>query len=123
MACAECHPGAGTETWAGVPTLDDCLACHALGPSKHADITKVRAMAQQGWAPKWGGLYRLAAHARFSHRAHARAKMACDVCHGKTGERAVSVRENRRFGEELMDWCIACHVEKKAATDCLTCHL
>lgn len=123
MACAECHRGTGSETWAGVPTLDDCLACHALGPAKHADIAKLRALARQGVAPDWGGLYRLAAHARFSHRAHAHAKMACGACHGKTGEREVSVRENRRFGEELMDWCISCHVEKKAATDCLACHL
>ena len=123
MACVECHRGAATETWAGIPSLDDCLSCHAFDLSKHADVGRLRDMARDGQSPGWGGLYRLAPHARFSHRAHQHARVACAECHGTTGTKQASRRQNPRFGDELMDWCLDCHARKKASTECLTCHL
>jgi cytochrome c7-like protein/class III cytochrome C family protein len=130
VQCQVCHRGARTETWAGLPGVQDCLACHAFDLPGHPDvarnldIARLRALGVAGAKSiAWGGLYALAPFARFSHRAHAHAKVACHTCHGGTGEREVSERENPRTEEALMDWCISCHREKKAATDCLTCHL
>jgi hypothetical protein len=123
MRCEECHRGVRTETGAGWPSLDDCLACHAFDVTKDPDVARLRAAARSGEAVRWAALYRLAPHVRFSHRAHAAKKVACRTCHDHAGERRDLEREDDRRGEELMDWCIACHREKNAATDCLTCHL
>lgn len=126
MACAACHRGTASETWAGIPSLDDCLSCHAFDPPGRAasdDVGRLRAAAREGRPSGWGGLYRLAPHARFSHRAHEHARLACAECHGETGRAPVSRRENPRLGEELMDWCLDCHARKQASTECLACHL
>ena len=123
MACEECHRGAKREAWAGLPTLQDCMSCHAFDVTRDPDVERLREAARSGAPAQWAGLYRLAAHARFSHRAHAAKKIACKTCHDGAGARSVLLREDDRSGEVLMDWCLSCHREKNAATDCLTCHL
>ena len=99
------------------------MSCHAFDVTRDPGIANLRAAARRSLPVRWAGLYRLAPHARFSHRAHTANKIACRTCHDGAGERSVLVREDGRTGEALMDWCIDCHRDKNAATDCLTCHL
>lgn len=124
MACVECHAGVETEAWAGMPTVDDCLRCHAFAFTEKAAALEVTKKARDlpADAAPWARLYAIAPHAKVSHAAHFRAKVPCEKCHGGTGKSQVARREMMLGGEALMYWCLECHREKKAATDCLTCH-
>jgi hypothetical protein len=54
----------------------------------------------------------------FSHNRHVLKGIACKTCHG-----AVETMDRVQKAVILdMDRCVACHMEKKASIDCLTCH-
>ena len=55
---------------------------------------------------------------RFAHKPHIHAGIECQRCHGPVQEmdRIVPVHEIN------MGFCLNCHFEKKARTDCFICH-
>ena len=80
---------------------------------------------------EWVRVHRLPDFVYFDHRAHVRAGVACQSCHGP-----VETMENMRQVERLnMGWCVSCHRRSAAATlasagggsphpstDCSVCH-
>ncbi len=76
----------------------------------------------------WTKVHNLPDFVYFDHRAHVRAKVACQQCHGpvETMERV------RQVSDLSMGWCVNCHrdVSKTgvagmavhASTDCSVCH-
>lgn len=122
MTCVECHVGVETETWAGLPSAEDCLRCHAFRFTNNAQALAVTELAPKIAEPSWQHYYAVAPHAHVSHAAHVKAQVPCEKCHGNTGKSEVTRREQMLLGEALMYWCIECHQEKRVSTDCLTCH-
>ena len=57
-------------------------------------------------------------HVRVNHAPHIRAKVDCATCHGDLSAQTVA----RRVVDHTMGFCVTCHNERKAPTDCLTCH-
>jgi hypothetical protein len=55
----------------------------------------------------------------FDHSAHLRAEIECQTCHGDVGQMTLAhqVRDTADMG-----WCLECHRERQASTDCVTCH-
>ena len=54
----------------------------------------------------------------FSHKRHIKAGLECAKCHGD-----VSVMPKiKRVRQLEMGWCVSCHRENKAPTECATCH-
>jgi hypothetical protein len=76
----------------------------------------------------WNRVHSLPSFVYFDHRAHVRAKVPCQQCHGpvETMERV------RQVADLSMGWCVNCHrqanatgvagVRVNASTNCSTCH-
>lgn len=118
IPCLYCHTYARWSPVAGVPSMERCMGCHASIESDHPEIGKLRAY----WARKepisWVRVHTLPAFVRFSHKRHVRADITCQTCHGPV-ERMIRVRQTASLE---MGWCVECHRQRKASTDCLVCH-
>jgi len=83
-------------------------------------IQKMTAMAEKGEDFQWRRVYDYPpeSHVRFNHEPHIRAKVECSTCHGNIAQQTVA----QRNVDLNMGFCVTCHRENKAPTDCLTCH-
>ena len=140
IPCTGCHQRAEKDLVAGRPPTALCLACHAGGDSKSAEISKLKAIGEKGQEIPWQRVWRLPAHVFFSHRVHVTvAKLACQSCHGpmETLDRPPA----RPLKTLAMEDCIACHSKSKSkairkinaaqpsniseqrlVNDCIVCH-
>jgi hypothetical protein len=139
LPCTGCHQRAEKDLVAGRPPTALCMACHAAGDSKSAEITKVKSYGEKGQEIPWQRVWRLPAHVFFSHRVHITvAKLECQTCHGpmETLDRP-PVRPLKALS---MDDCIACHLKsvstnrkadksdatevrvRRIVNDCNACH-
>ena len=76
----------------------------------------------------WVKLHNLPDFVYFDHRAHVKAGVACQKCHGP----AESMEQMRQVEDLSMGWCVNCHRNVNAAgiggktvyasIDCATCH-
>jgi hypothetical protein len=118
IPCLYCHTYARWSPVAGVPSMERCMGCHASIESDHPEVGKLKAYWERKEPIPWVRVYALPAFVRFSHKQHVRAGLTCETCHGPV-ERMVRVRQVPSLG---MGWCIECHRQRRASTDCLTCH-
>jgi hypothetical protein len=104
------------------PELAKLYAAQALNDKLEPD------RARSPHPIRWLKVHNLPAFARFDHRAHVGAGVACQQCHG-----AVETMERVRQVENLsMGWCVNCHRDAnhngvagkpvRASNDCTTCH-
>ena len=83
LPCTGCHQRAEKGAVAGRPPTALCLACHAGGDSKSAEIKKLKEYGESGKEIPWQRVWRLPPHVFFPHRAHVVvAKIKCQTCHG-----------------------------------------
>lgn len=94
------------------------MSCHQAIKADSPHIEKVAAAARAKKPIPWVRVYRLPPYVYFSHRVHTASGAACETCHGPVRERDQIVKEVVHD----MRSCIACHVARKARTDCGTCH-
>lgn len=119
IPCAFCHPTAETAAYAGMPSTQLCMGCHRVVIPYHPEIWKLRSYWEMGSAVPWNRVYDLPAHAYFSHEAHtANGKMGCEPCHGKVE----TMKEIKRETPMTMGWCLSCHRQEEASTECWSCH-
>jgi hypothetical protein len=120
LACVDCHIGADTRAAAGLPSVNQCMLCHAkLGRDK-AEVKKVIEYANQEIEIPWQRVYSFetSAHVMFKHAPHYRASVSCTTCHGDMTKATVaekSVTHN-------MGTCLTCHRQRNATQDCAACH-
>ena len=127
--CVACHRGAWGGSEATIPSAATCLSCHEAGMqlARGDDGPRLR-LVRDGEAPSrpaavdvpWIRINTLPANVYFSHSAHVRsAQMPCSTCHQDMSVLASPPTLVRVFS---MTECLACHAERGASTDCLTCH-
>jgi predicted CXXCH cytochrome family protein len=123
MECTRCHLGAETQNRAGLPPMTVCAGCHRR---QGADIPAVQAFMElydggQGEPLAWNKVNVIpeSAMVHFKHKPHARAGVGCESCHGDIGSMTVA---QQVLNVANMGWCVDCHRERGASTDCLTCH-
>ena len=125
--CLYCHAGTGKSQLAGVPSVSECVGCH-LYVMTVKDRPGVKQLMEY-WTKKepipWVRVYYLPQFTQFNHKAHIRAEIACQTCHGQVQEMDV-VGLNQPL---TMGWCVNCHKNTggkaklaSAPTDCTTCH-
>jgi hypothetical protein len=118
LACTKCHQTAETSPHAGVPALSVCMECHN---KVKTDSPEIRILTEH-WNSKepveWNKIHEVPWHVRFTHKRHIKAGVDCTVCHGevKTMGQVHQVRSLE------MGWCVSCHRQNNAPTDCWTCH-
>ena len=96
------------------------MICHNTIATDRPRIQQITAMREKGLDLAWQRVfgYTAQAHVRFNHAPHIRAKVECSTCHGDIAQQTVA----QRNVDLTMGFCVNCHREKKAPTDCLTCH-
>lgn len=143
IACEYCHADARRSEYAGLPSVERCLGCHKIiGAQDNPEIRKIHEYAARGQAIPWVRVFKVPEFSYFPHKAHLRAKLACQTCHGPIERmRVVGAETGPRLTNDLkrliglrapsppltMGWCIDCHRAKhaegfNAPSDCVTCH-
>jgi len=121
IECKYCHTYARRSTSAGIPAVEQCMACHqVISPTKEPIAQIV-----QAWEDKepieWVKVHDLPDFVYFSHKRHVQAGFECQECHGPVEQMEVLYRE----APLTMGWCVSCHqdnLDKGAQLDCWTCH-
>jgi mono/diheme cytochrome c family protein len=144
LACQYCHPDARRSEYAGLPSVERCLGCHKIiGAQDNPEIAKIHDYARRGASIPWVRVFKVPEFTYFPHKAHVRAGLACQTCHGPIERmRVVGADTGPSLRQDLgyllgftpaprpltMGWCVACHREQNAARgtraplDCVTCH-
>lgn len=121
--CQYCHFSAERSVDAGIPPVASCMGCHTLvgGTTETAqtEIAKVREYYNNGEPIPWQRIYKVSDHVHFPHLRHIAAEVACQTCHGEVQEMAVVQEVNQPLA---MGWCVTCHRDNGASTDCTVCH-
>lgn len=145
IACAHCHNSAERGPQAGFPPASVCMNCHktVTGPMGGKGVSpelrklydfvgldeKLQPDPRKMPQPiPWVRVHKLPDHACFDHRAHVKAGVACQHCHGPV-ETMERIRQESNLS---MGWCVNCHREAnrtgvrgqmvKASLDCVACH-
>ena len=122
LECLECHAGAETQPWAGLPDIRDCYECHKSPQGDDPDEEKVRDYARQKRQIPFVPVTRNAGHVYFSHRMHVViGEMECDSCHPGIAE---DDGAPRLPNPDLLSMkaCMDCHDERGATNECVVCH-
>jgi hypothetical protein len=131
--CDDCHSFRADGTFAGVPSLDKCAACHAAPMGNSADEKAfIERYVTPNHEPQWLVYARQPENVYFSHATHVKlAAMKCETCHGNIGasDSLRPYQEDRISGYSRdiwhgmkMDDCVDCHRRQGLAHSCLDCH-
>ena len=142
--CQYCHTDARRSEFAGVPSVTRCMGCHKITAADKPEIRKLAEYAAKSQPIPWQRVNVLPEFVYFPHKAHLRAQLKCQTCHGpvETMTTYAAVRTGQRLSNDLlnlvglrpaqppltMGWCIDCHRDQnakrgtKAPLDCVTCH-
>lgn len=133
VPCLYCHAGTDRSAAAGVPPVELCMGCHLQFPREYDELEGIRILKKH-WADQtpieWQQIHRLPEHVKFRHNRHVAFGIACQTCHGPVEKLdKLYLVPDTRMGPSLlptakleMGWCINCHRENQASTDCVTCH-
>ena len=133
LDCRYCHTSVETSSSAGIPPTHTCMGCHSQFPASYDELEGIRTLKEH-WEKKepieWVQIHRLPEHVQFEHRAHSRAGIQCQECHGPVEEhdKLALVEDTIRWPWGLpakkleMGWCIDCHLKQEATIDCVACH-
>jgi hypothetical protein len=118
IGCQMCHAYAAHAPTAGVPSMARCFGCHKFVSRDKPEVQKVVQTYQEGKVLEWIRVYRVPDHVFFTHERHVAAGLRCQICHGEVQEMDVV----RQASPLTMGWCVDCHRQRHAPTDCLICH-
>ena len=120
LQCDFCHDTVSKGPVAHIPSVKTCMICHELIATESPIIQQVTAYSKRGEEIPWQRVYGWSeeSHVRFNHAPHIRAEVQCSTCHGDVAQ----MNDAKRVVNHTMQFCIDCHMAKKASNDCLTCH-
>ena len=141
--CQFCHSDERRSEYAGLPSVERCMGCHKIAGADLPEVKKLADFAAQQQPIPWARVYKVPEFTYFPHKAHIRAEVQCQTCHGAvetmttvgaiTGPSLVNDMLNlmglRPAPPPLtMGWCVDCHRAQNATRgtqaplDCVTCH-
>lgn len=120
MDCRYCHFAAEVSPSAGLPTVSTCMGCHILAGAANPEVQKLRDYWNERRPIEWIEVHRLAPFVRFPHHRHVNSdkEIECQDCHGPVDE----MPQVYQYASLKMGWCITCHEQEEASTDCTVCH-
>ena len=118
IPCQLCHTYARRGPVAGIPSVQRCVQCHLTIAPKDPEILKLMAYWKGKTPIAWVRVHDLPDYVRFTHKRHVLAGIACQTCHGDVAQMDAA----SQTAPLTMGWCLGCHKERKAPTDCLACH-
>lgn len=120
--CQYCHSLARRGRTAGIPALEQCMACHVVIKPTSPLIQQIAQAYENKQPIEWVKVHDLPHFVYFSHKRHIKAGFECQDCHGPVEEMEVLYRH----APLTMGWCVNCHrdnYDKGAQDDCLVCHM
>jgi|SRR3990170_4884014 len=135
--CQYCHADARRSEYAGIPSVTRCVGCHRITAADRPEIRKVAEYHAKQEPIPWVRIYKVPEYVYFPHKAHIRAELTCQQCHGKveTMDQVTASTGQSLLNDLLnltgmpvtslpltMGWCVECHTEKKANLECTACH-
>ncbi|HUD23205.1 MAG TPA: cytochrome c3 family protein [Acidobacteriaceae bacterium] len=120
LQCVFCHTGVDQGPEAQIPGVNVCMTCHQGIDTGNPEIKKIAAYQARGEEIPWVRVYNYSqsAHVRFNHAPHIRAHIDCSACHSDMTKQTTAERKV----DMTMGFCVDCHKQKQASTDCATCH-
>ncbi len=118
MECQYCHSGVTKSTFATIPSVELCMGCHKAVKTDSPEIKKLKDYYDRGQPVPWEPVNNLPEHVRFNHKRHLKAGVGCQNCHGQIQKMTLVERESSL----KMGFCVSCHRENGASTDCSVCH-
>ncbi|HEY3266475.1 MAG TPA: cytochrome c3 family protein [Armatimonadota bacterium] len=118
IQCGYCHRETAKAAFAGMPSTQLCMRCHRVVIPNHPEIKKLHNYFDQGKAVPWERVHHLPGFVVFNHKAHIAANVPCAKCHGDVAR----MDRLQQTAPLTMGWCVTCHRQNKAPTDCGTCH-
>ncbi|MBI3636396.1 MAG: cytochrome c3 family protein [Candidatus Rokubacteria bacterium] len=143
MDCQYCHADARRSEYAGLPSVTRCMGCHKITAADKPEIKKLAEFAAKQEPILWVRVFKVPEFTYFPHKAHVRAELKCQTCHGPVETMTtVAAETGPRLANDLlnvaglrvappaltMGWCVDCHRSQnatrgmKAPLDCVTCH-
>ena len=120
--CVECHQYVMKNRKATLPAKEVCADCHSEPQGSSSEEQKLVALLASNEELKWQRVYVLPEHVYFSHFRHVTlGQIGCQNCHGEMKDLTVPPRRPAT-GIIGMDFCLNCHRERRASSDCLACH-
>lgn len=130
LACDACHSYRDDGSFAGIPTLDNCIQCHESPQGDSPDEAK---LIEQYVTPRkeipWLSYSYQPLCVFFSHAAHDKiAHLECTACHEdmskSTGTPAVKTYRISGYSKDTMSMekCEDCHAKKGSSNACFVCH-
>jgi Cytochrome c7 and related cytochrome c len=86
--------------------------------SEKPEIVKLLGYWERKEPIAWLRVHDLPDFVRFTHKRHVAAGVECRTCHGDVARMDAPVQT----APLTMGWCLSCHKERKAPTDCVACH-
>src|SRR2546428_5804642 len=127
--CQYCHSEARRSEYAGLPSVERCMGCHKITGAALPEVKKLAEFHAKKEPIPWVRVNKLPEFTYFPHKAHLRAGLKCQTCHGpvetmttyaaQTGPRLTNDLLNlvgfRPAAPPLtMGWCVDCHRRGKA---------
>jgi hypothetical protein len=130
IPCLYCHSGTERSRMAGVPSVETCMGCHAQLGGDLEGVQILKKHWEEGRPIEWVQIHRLPEHVKFRHNRHVAAGVECQTCHGPVQalHKLYLVPDTLWTNKWMpaqkleMGWCMSCHRDMQAPTDCLTCH-
>src|SRR5438477_1833347 len=108
--CRYCHWSVERSAFAGMPSADVCLTCHAQLFSDAPLLAPLRDAARTGRPLRWVRVHHLPDFVFFNHSIHVAKGVGCVECHGRVDR----MPRIERIASLEMQWCLACHRDPAA---------
>ncbi len=118
LDCTFCHRTAPTWVSGGLPAVDQCMFCHKVAGRQSPEVQKVITASRNMQPINWVHVYRMPDHVRYTHEPHIQAGIDCDTCHGDVKNTTLLYQAHQM----KMGFCVTCHRQQNARTDCWACH-
>jgi hypothetical protein len=103
--CRYCHNTVEKAPFAGVPSTELCLNCHAQIWNASPLLEPVRASFLEGRPIVWRRVHNLPGFAYFDHSIHVNKGVGCVTCHGRVD----LMPAVQQVVPLTMGWCLECH--------------
>ncbi|WP_031500028.1 cytochrome c3 family protein [Bryobacter aggregatus] len=103
--CRYCHGSVETSKFAGIPSTETCMSCHAQIWTNAAMLEPVRESFRSGKSLQWTRVYDLPDFVYFDHSIHVSKGIGCSSCHGRVDQMPLTYKVNTLY----MQWCVECH--------------
>lgn len=105
--CRYCHYAVDRSPYAGVPSTELCMNCHAQVWNQAPAVSLVRASFFSGKPIRWERVFNVPDFVFFNHAVHVHRNVGCVSCHGR-----IDLMGQVYMPEAMtMSWCIDCHRE------------